>query len=359
MSRALLLCLVLLLSACAGLGEREFSLGDAAGPRERRLLWPPPSDREVPRYLYLGDLVGEGNLVRRQPDGSGLRDALAWLVGLADGLDRSRRLERPQAGTLDDRGRILVTDLGRAAVFVFDEARASLDVWEQADGVRGFVAPVGIAAGPGGQTLVADADLALVARLDPDGNPLPAIGKGELQRPTGLAYDPASRRLFVADTAAHQIKVFDLEGNLLARWGSRGDAPGQFNFPTHLALAGERLHVSDTLNARVQILSSVDGSPVGGVGRRGLYIGQLVRPKGVALDGEGNVYAVESYFDHLLVYNRRGEFLMAIGGVGDAPGRFHLPAGVWVDARNRIFVADTLNRRVSVFQFLGGGAEND
>jgi uncharacterized repeat protein (TIGR01451 family) len=117
--------------------------------------------------------------------------------------------------------------------------------------------------------------------------------------------------------------------------------------------------ISDTLNARVQILSSVDGSPAGGVGRRGLYIGQLVRPKGVALDGEGNVYAVESYFDHLLVYNRRGEFLMAIGGVGDAPGRFHLPAGVWVDGRNRIFVADTLNRRVSVFQFLGGGAEND
>jgi hypothetical protein len=56
----------------------------------------------------------------------------------------------------------------------------------------------------------------------------------------------------------------------------------------------------------------------------------------------------------LLIYNQLGEFLMAIGGNGEAPGNFHLPGGVWTDSRNRIFVADTLNSRVSVFQFLGG-----
>jgi DNA-binding beta-propeller fold protein YncE len=85
----------------------------------------------------------------------------------------------------------------------------------------------------------------------------------------------------------------------------------------------------------------------------------MVRPKGVSVDGEGNVYVVESFHDHLLIYNSGGEFLMSIGGVGSAPGQFHLPAGVWVDARNRVFVADTLNSRVSVFQFLGGGAESE
>jgi len=94
------------------------------------------------------------------------------------------------------------------------------------------------------------------------------------------------------------------------------------------------------------------------IGARGLTVGSLVRPKGVAVDSEGNVYVVESYYDHLLVFNRRGEFLMPIGGVGQETGKFYLPAGVWVDGRNRVFVADMFNGRVMVFQFLGGEAES-
>jgi DNA-binding beta-propeller fold protein YncE len=61
----------------------------------------------------------------------------------------------------------------------------------------------------------------------------------------------------------------------------------------------------------------------------------------------------------LLVYNKRGEFLLPIGGTGQEPGKFYLPAGVWVDAKNRVYVADVFNGRVSVFQFLGGGPENE
>jgi hypothetical protein len=46
--------------------------------------------------------------------------------------------------------------------------------------------------------------------------------------------------------------------------------------------------------------------------------------------------------------------LLTIGGTGKDVGKFFLPAGVWVDARNRVFVADMFNGRVVVFQFLGG-----
>jgi DNA-binding beta-propeller fold protein YncE len=84
-------------------------------------------------------------------------------------------------------------------------------------------------------------------------------------------------------------------------------------------------------------------------------LGQLVRPKGVSVDGDGNVYVIESYYDSLLVFSPRGEFLLPIGGTGTATGRFYLPAGVWVDARNRVHVADMFNGRVVLFQFLGGG----
>lgn len=353
------LATALLLAACASTEKPTFTLGIDAAPETRRLLWPPPGDREVPRYLYVGQLVGDSNFVRKDNGEDGFRRFLAAIADLIVGQTVPRVLNRPQSGIVDDRGRVLVTDLGRGAVFVFDEAAARLDVWDQAEGNRPFIAPVGVAAGPDGQYFVADAESALVARLDREGNALAAIGKGELLRPNGIAIEATSRRLFVADTGAHQIKVFDLEGKLLATWGERGEGPAQFNFPTHIAVAGGKLYVSDTLNARLQILSTADGSHLATVGKRGVVVGQMVRPKGVAADSEGNIYAVEAYFDHLLMYNKRGDFLMSIGGVGNGPGRFHLPAGVWTDGRNRIFVADTLNARVSVFQFLGGGSEND
>jgi DNA-binding beta-propeller fold protein YncE len=97
-----------------------------------------------------------------------------------------------------------------------------------------------------------------------------------------------------------------------------------------------------------------DGRVLEVFGERGLYVGNLARPKGVAVDDEGNVYVVESFYDHLLVFDPSGRFLLPVGGTGHAPGQFYLPAGVWIDSRNRVYVADMFNGRVSIFQFLGG-----
>jgi DNA-binding beta-propeller fold protein YncE len=113
------------------------------------------------------------------------------------------------------------------------------------------------------------------------------------------------------------------------------------------------------MNARVQVFSTTTGNHLANVGKRGMFIGDLSRPKGVAVDSEDNVYVVESYFDYLLIYNRRGQFLMPLGGVGFSAGQFHLPSGVWIDARNRVYVADMMNSRVAVFQFLGGDSESE
>ena len=317
-------------------------------------LFPPPQTNEVPRYRYVGQLTGEANF--RPRDGSNrsaARKLLAWIAGLGEDGDRPVVLQRPQAGMTDAAGRVLVTDVSRNAVFVFDEAAGKLDVWERASRTKRFEAPIGIAAGRDGEILVTDAELARVFRLAPDGSPRGDFGGGVLQRPTGIVRDAQRGRIYVADTHAHDIKVFDDDGKLLATWGRRGTAPGELNYPTHLWLAEDMLVVSDSMNARVQGFDR-EGKPVLRFGERGLYVGNLVRPKGVAADDEGNLYVVESMHDTLLVFDREGRLLMSLGGSDNDAGRFYLPAGVWVDARNRVFVADMFNGRVAVFQFLGG-----
>ncbi len=356
----LLLLLPLFLGACASTKEPAvFRLGLDGSSATKRLMWPPESAGEVPRYFFAGELTGENNFVRPEVKQSVAKSLLVSLFDLVTGDAPPLLMDRPQAGTVDESGRIFVTDIGRSGVFVFDEQAGQLNFWDKAVGTTDFISPVGIAVGPDGQVFVADAELGLIARIDRAGNTLAPIGRDQLQRPTGLAYEARSKRLFVADTQAHQIKVFNLEGELLSTIGDFGEGPGSFNYPTYIAVLHEKLYVSDTLNARVQVISTQTGRYLGTVGKRGLFLGDLVRPKGVASDSEHNIYVIESYHDYLLVYNRRGEFLIPIGGVGDGPGNFHLPAGVWVDKRNRVFVADTLNSRVAVFQFLGGDDDDD
>lgn len=353
------LSVLLLLAGCASTERKAVFSLDVDRVQPTRLMFPPESEGVVPRYVYLGHLYGERNFKDPEPETEGLLRVIGKALEIIKGDAPPQELFRPQSGVIDELGRILVADRGLGAVVAFNEAEGNLQLWQQAVGSRSFISPVGIALGPDGSILVSDSELALISRLDTRGNVLGTIGQGHLTRPTGIAYEKSSGRVFVVDTADHQVKIFNLKGDLLDVWGERGEGPGEFNFPTYIAVAKGRLYVADTINARVQVISSESGRHLATIGKLGIYVGNMVRPKGVSVDGEGNVYVVESFHDHLLIYNSRGEFLMSIGGVGSAPGQFHLPAGVWVDARNRVFVADTLNSRVSVFQFLGGGSESE
>ncbi|HEY6898969.1 MAG TPA: 6-bladed beta-propeller [Rhodocyclaceae bacterium] len=358
--RSLLLLAVLVLTGCAATPEKaQFRLGLTPGVDANNLLWPAGTAGEIPRYVFLGELTGENNFIKESSKSDKAKSAIARFLDIVIGEAPPMIMDRPQMGATDEAGRIYVTDMGRGSVFVFDGQAGVLSTWEKATGAASFISPVGIALGPEGRVYVADPELALVAQLDHEGHPLAPIGQGQLQRPTGIAYDASDGRLYVSDTGAHDVKIFDMAGNLLSTLGTRGEGPGEFNYPTHLAVRQEHLYVTDSMNARVQVFSTLTGHYLGPISRRGIRFGELVIPKGVAVDSEQNIYVVESYHDQLLIYNRRGEFLLPIGGVGEGPGNFHLPAGIWIDSRDRVYVADMLNSRVQVFQFLGGDEDDE
>ena len=347
----------LVLVGCATREPAVLRYGVQDAPEGKRLLWPP--EPEVPRYMYAGQLLGEANFRSAGARAAeGLMGVLRAIAGVIVGEAKPIELARPQSGAVDPAGRIYVTDASRQAVFVFDPVAGKLDIWEKAEGLANFSTPVALAVG-NGLTYVTDAELGIVARLDASGTPQRALGRGLLKRPTGLALDAERGELYVSDTAAHDVKVLDLAGNLKRVLGRRGEGEGEFNYPTHLAVAEGELYVTDTMNSRIQVLDGASGAMRRSFGTRGLYVGNLVRPKGIALDSERNVYVVESYYDHLLVFDRHGRFLMGIGGLGAESGKFYLPAGVWTDHLNRVFVADMFNGRVVLFQHLGGGADGE
>jgi DNA-binding beta-propeller fold protein YncE len=348
------LLLALLLAGCATPVKMTMHYGtEEDGVAQFQKVW--PGEPDMPRYMYVGQLTGEANFkedeTAKQRDA--LTKALKWLVGLGRQKREPLVLRRPHGVAVDEGGRVYVTDMELKAVFVFDEAAGELEVWANIEAGRLFEAPVGITIGPEGDILVADAELGSVFRFSPEGKLIDTLGSGQLERPTGIAWDATWGHLYVADTRAHQVKVFDREGTLIRVIGTPGKEDGGLNSPTNVTLADGYVYVADTLNARVQVFTD-EGKHVRQVGRRGLYLGNMTRPKGVAVDDEGNLYVIESYFDHLLIFNSEGRFLLPIGGAGAGVGQFYLPAGIWVDRRNRVYVADMFNGRIVVLQYLGG-----
>lgn len=353
--------LIAMLGGCASTDTVRGHLNYDLRPEGERpeVVWPKAPD--TPRYRYVGELVGEPNFFKDDESKSKLTTVFNFLVGLFESYTPSM-LQRPQHGVVGDNGRIYVVDTGRKAVLVFDPNPPAEDdskskegqmlVWEMAAKNRPFVSPIAVAMVWNGEIAVSDSVLGFVVRLNNKGEQIGHLYADELKRPTGLAFDPERGWLFVADSAEHNIKVFDGSGRLVKTIGVPGEGEGEFNAPTHLTFANGHLYVSDTLNSRVQVFTS-DGTRVRGFGERGLYVGNLMRPKGIARGDADITYVVESYYGHLLAFNKEHELLLDITGSGMKGDKFQLPSGVWTDKQGRIFIADMFNGRIVVFQFLG------
>jgi hypothetical protein len=57
------------------------------------------------------------------------------------------------------------------------------------------------------------------------------------------------------------------------------------------------------------------------------------------------------------VFDPDGTLLLTVGTGGRQAGEFQLPAGLFIDSTDRIFVADQGNSRVQVFQYLSANYE--
>lgn len=85
--------------------------------------------------------------------------------------------------------------------------------------------------------------------------------------------------------------------------------------------------MSDTLNARVQKLDR-QSRVLQVIGTLGEAVGEMVRPKGIAVDRAGRVYVADAATDSVQIFDSTGQVLLMPGGPGEDPGDLSLPAKV-------------------------------
>ena len=313
------------------------------------LVWPLPP--EQPRIRYLRSYQGVNDFKQvKKPS----RFALL-LLGPQDAGGASDSLVKPYGVAVSRGGKVYVADTAARRAFVFDPDRKEVGFLGD-EGAGRLSKPTGVAVDERDVVFVADGTLKRVFGYGEGGQLTLAIGReGELANPSGLAIDRAAHRLYVADSAKHQVLVFSSEdGSLQQTIGRRGDGDGQFNFPTNLTVDRKgRLYVADTLNFRVQVFDAA-GVFVRTFGSIGDGPGSMNRPKGVAVDSEGHIYVVDASFNNFQIFDEEGQLLLFVGSGGRSPGEFVLPAGMSVDEQDRLYVADQGNSRVQVFQYLNG-----
>ncbi|MGA2501639.1 MAG: 6-bladed beta-propeller, partial [Tepidisphaeraceae bacterium] len=244
-----------------------------------------------------------------------------------------------------------VANTGAQMVHVFDLRTRRYEQWEPTGRIP-FTQPVGVAWDPAGRLIVSDSTGGCLFVFDASGKYAGEMEAGIVNKPAGIAIDRVSRRIFIADVAAHQVLVLSPEGSLLCTIGTRGEALGQFNCPTNIAIDSTgNIYVSDSLKSRVQVFDA-SFKAIRSVGRPGDAPGYLSQPKGIALDSDDHLHVVDNRQELVQVFDRENHLLLFFGGQGRGPGQFWLPAGICIDSRNRIWVADSYIRRVSVFDYI-------
>ena len=142
-----------------------------------------------------------------------------------------------------------------------------------------------------------------------------------------------------------RIEVFNESGSKVRSIGSGGSGDGQFNSPDEIALRGDVMYVADSDNDRIQKLT-LSGTFISKFGAKGSGDGMLSYPQGVCVDHDGRVFVADSINRRVSVFSDDGTFLYHIGA---SSNELDLPWGLAFDPSGNLHVADKRLKCVKVF----------
>jgi sugar lactone lactonase YvrE len=212
--------------------------------------------------------------------------------------------------------------------------------------------PYGMAIDSKGNLYVADQKIGAIFIFNTETRDVELIKNkthGHFVRIIGLAIDD-NDRLFVSDPGLNHVLVFN------AKHEAEDVITDGLVTPGSLALDIENrlLYVSDIDQDQVLVYDADSFKLKRRIGTGGqkhalTTPGDFARPTGLAVDRDGNLYVCDTLNNRIEIFDGDGKFIRTYGKNGDGPGYFARPKGVAIDSDNHIWVADGVEDRVQVF----------
>jgi YYY domain-containing protein len=203
--------------------------------------------------------------------------------------------------------------------------------------------------------------------------------RGQLNLPRGITQD-AEGNFYVVDTQNMRVQKYDRTGKWLLAFGQKGGDNGQFaamndeatgTGPSGIAVdSAGNVYVADTWNHRVQkfdkdgklllawgsYVNLSDPGTAEGPDTNSKFFG----PRGIAIGPDGQVYVTDTGNKRVLIFDDKGGFKRQISSGASPtrvapeypfsqPGEMNEPIGIAVDQAGNVYVADTNNRRIQKF----------
>src|SRR6266545_2524816 len=338
--------------------------------------------------VYVAEL---GNDTIRKITPAGVVSTLAGTAGVsgsADGTGAAAQFSSPQSVAVDESGYVYVADSNNNTIRkitpegLVTTLAGIAGVWGSADGTGAaaqFSYPWYLAVDRSGNVYVSDEGNATIRTITPAGVVSTAAGTvaltgsadgtmaaSHLAWPYGVAMD-GLLNVYVADHGNNTIRKITPAGavsTLAGTAGVAGSADGtgaaaRFNQPSGIAVDGAgNVYVGDYGNNTIRKITSagVVSTVAGAAGVFGSADGagaqaRFAYPNGVAVDGSGNVYVADQGNCTIRKITPAGVVSTLAGTAGvwgssDGTGsaaQFGAPAGVTVDRKANVYVADWQN----------------
>jgi len=325
------------------------------------LVWPSPPN--IPRVRYTNYFAGMP--LDYTPASEQAKKKATWMDRLAGVQDPNNKqhfkpvpfqLIAPYGMAVNSKGELYVADQRVGGIFIFNtETKETRIVANGREATFGLINDLAI--DDDDRLFVTDGKLHRVLVFDKTDKVVDQIKDGLID-PVGIAIDTENRQLYVVDTQADQVVVYDADTlKEKRRIGTGGKkhvltTPGDFSLPTFVALDKDgNVYVTDTMNYRVEIFDA-DGKFISQFGRHCDGPGCFAHPKGIGVDSDGHVWVADPMLDLLQAFTTDGKLLGIVGGHGNLLGQFSSLDGVYIDKNNRIFTSEQYPGRVQMFRYI-------